>query len=149
MAHVGDRPAARPDTPPFFTIRHLQTGGAIYAEIALFLGEAALAGVVGNAIYDAVRATLRSIATRWHARQESGEPPRLTRDEASELTHAAVRLRLTLAPAIDLITEELTEESDTGAWRGVVRNADNGERYRVHLSPDPDQPKVTVLLTLG
>jgi hypothetical protein len=144
MAHVGDRPAAIPDSPPFFTIRHLQTGGAIYAEIALFL-----AGVVGNAIYDAVRATLRSIATRWHARQESGETPRLTRDEASELTHAAVRLRLTLAPAIDLITEELTEEPDTGSWHGVVRNADNGERYRVLLSPDRDQPKVTVLLTLG
>lgn len=149
MAHVGDRPAAIPGSPPFFTIRHRQTGGAIYAEIALFLGEAALAGVVGNAIYDAVRATLRSIVGRWRARQESGEPPRLTRDEASELAHAAVRLRLTLAPAIDLITEELMDNSGAEAPHGVVRNSRNGERYRVRLSSDRDQAKVTVLLTLG
>lgn len=137
--------AAEPAPPEFFTIDERHTGGAIYSQVVIFLGEAALAGLVGASAYDGIKLTVRTIAERWRARQRA-EPLEPTRAEMEDLARAAIRLRFGFGVDIRLVTEELTRH-DALQWSGKIRNVGTGEIYRVRLGPDQDVTAVTVLIS--
>ncbi|MFC3450802.1 hypothetical protein [Amycolatopsis speibonae] len=62
-------------------------------KVAVFLGQAAVAGVVGNAIYDSVKSTIRAAGRRWAKRREAQPESGLTEQEARDLACVAVMLR--------------------------------------------------------
>lgn len=129
----------------FFAIEERHTGGAIYSQVVIFLGEAALAGLVGASVYDGIKLTVRTIAERWRERRRA-EPFEPTRAEMEDLARAAIRLRLGFGDDVHLVTEELAMH-DALQWSGRIRNADDGEVYRVRLGPDQDLTRVTVLIS--
>lgn len=129
------------EPPPFFTVRMRHTGGAIYTEIVLFLGEAALAGVVGGGIYDGLRASLRRVVERWRARDD----PALSAAEIEALAHVAVRLKLKLREDARLVTQEVSTV-DGEHWLCLVTGPD-GETYRVRVGADLDAARAHVLIT--
>lgn len=137
------RVAGESDAPDFFTVRERFTGGAIYTDVMIFLGEAALAGAIGGGAYDAVKVTVRKIAARLGERRQKDVSVELTREDAEELACAAIRLRFQFDAGVALVTEELTQVDDLN-WSGRIRNHDDGEIYRVRLGPDAEFTKVLV-----
>ena len=135
--------ATEPAPPAFFASEERYTGGAIYTEVVIFLGEAALAGLVGASAYDGIKLTVRTIAERWRERRQA-EPLEPTRAEMEDLARAAVRLRF--GDDVRLVIEELTRH-DPLQWSGKIRDADDGEVYRIRLGPDQDLTKVIVLIS--
>ena len=118
----------------FYAARHIATGATFYTEVIIFLGQAALAGVVGNALYDGVRSTVQSIARRWQARRK------LSDEDVAELICVAVRLRLRVEDEVfvveevlgdGLVVEEMTKRDDGMDAR--VRNLNSNERWHVLL----------------
>jgi hypothetical protein len=140
-------PVIPPGPPDLVTIRERHTGGAIYTEVVFFLGEAALAGVIGASVYDGVKVTLRKIAARWRERRQSGAAPGPTREDAEELAHAAIRLRFQFDEYVPFATDELTQRDDLN-WSGRIRNLSSGEVYRVRLGPDWELSKVVILISV-
>ena len=113
----------------FYGARDVAAGGASYTEVIVFLGQAALAGVVGNALYDGIRSTVRSIARRWQARRK------LSDEDVAELMCVAVRLRLQVDAVVealgdDLAVEEVTKKSD-GTIDARIGYLNSNDRWHV------------------
>jgi hypothetical protein len=140
-------PVTPPGPPELGAIRERHTGGAIYTEVVFFLGEAALAGVIGASVYDGVKVTLRKIAARWRERRRAGVAAGPTREDAEELAHAAIRLKFEFDEDVPLATDELTRRDDR-SWSGRIRNLSSGEVYRVRLGPDWELSKVVILISV-
>jgi hypothetical protein len=127
----------------FFVRRTRYTGGNISTQLVLFLSEAALAGVVGNAIYDAIREIVRVVAARIRARTEKDG---LDEADVAELACAGARLTLSLDEAVDLVVEEVAQDGADSAWQVRIRNPGEDEDYRVWVSRSEDLASVWLLV---
>jgi hypothetical protein len=130
----------------FFVRRARYTGGSISTQLVLFLAEAALAGVVGNAIYDAIRSTVRTVADRVRARSERGGSAHLEDADVAELACAGARLTLSLDQDVALVVEEVAQDGADSAWQVRIRNPGQDESYRVWVSPSEDLASVWLLV---
>jgi hypothetical protein len=129
----------------FFVRRARYTGGRS-TQLVLFLAEAALAGVVGNDIYDAIRLNVRAVADRLRARTEKEGSAHLDKDDVAELACAGVRLTLNLAEETTLVVEDLTRDGDDSAWQAKIRSPAEDESYVVWVSPSEDLASVWLLV---
>ncbi|XVV08369.1 hypothetical protein ACQP2X_26350 [Actinoplanes sp. CA-131856] len=68
-------------------------GGFGLPELLTFVGGMLLSGAVGNAGYDLLKVTCKSIAERWSARRPFSGRQRLSAGEATELARSAACLR--------------------------------------------------------
>lgn len=127
----------------FFVRRARYTGGNISTQLVLFLGEAALAGVVGNAIYDAIRTTVRAVAARIRARTDKEG---LDDADVADLACAGARLTLSLDEAVELVVEEVARDGADSAWQVRIANPGEDENYRVWVSPSEDLASVWLLV---
>jgi len=130
----------------FFVRRARYTGGNISTQLVLFLSEAALAGVVGNAIYDAIRTTVRAVAARIRARAEEEGPASLDDADVAEFACAGARLTLSLDEAVELVVEEVAQDGADSAWQVRIKNPGEDENYRVWVSPSEDLASVWLLV---
>ncbi len=130
----------------YFVRRTRYTGGNISTQLVLFLGEAALAGVVGNAIYDAIRTTVRGVAARIRARSEKAGSDSLDESDVADLACAGARLTLSLDDAVELVVEEVAQDGADSAWQVRVNNPGEDENYRVWVSPSEDLASVWLLV---
>lgn len=130
----------------FFVRRARYTGGNISTQLVLFLAEAAVAGVVGNALYDAIRLTVRAVADRLRERTEKEGKAQLDKDDLAELACAGARLTLNLDEETNLVVEDLTQDGDDSAWQVKISNPGEDESYLVWVSPSEDLTSVWLLV---
>ena len=72
-------------------------GGSVWVEVAAFLAAAVASGVAGNAAYDMLKSTVRSIAARWRKRRTDSNASTLRETEAISIAHACACLHLHIA----------------------------------------------------
>ena len=134
----------------FFIRRARYTGGRS-TQLVLFLAEAALDGVVGNPVYDAIRVSVQAVADRLRTRSDRAHgdaegPIRFDKDDVAVLARAGARLTLNLGEETNLVVEELTQDGDDSAWQAKIRNPEEDESYVVWVSPSEDLMSVWLLV---